>query len=210
MGKHPIADSKSRTEFRRHLDFQIISDWIEADSRVLDLGCGRGILLEHLQRAKNVTGVGVDSDPAKILGCIKRGVSAYKGDINPFLGQFPDNFFDWVVCSRTLPELPQPARMIEESLRVGRRLAMGFVNHGYWFNRWNMIRYGHRAINEVFPRAWHQSNPSNPVSVRDFEGFCRNQSYDINRVVYLRGDWKTHCSVWPNFFAGYVLYDISR
>ena len=202
--------SMSRTEFRRHLDFQIINDWIDPNSRVLDLGCGRGILLEHLQREKNVTGIGVDSAPEKILGCVKRGVSAYQGDIEPVLGQFPDGFFDWVICSQTLPELTRPARIIEESLRVGQRLAMAFVNHGYWLNRWNMARYGHRVINEVYPRAWYHSNPSNPVSVRDFEGFCRTRQFNINRAVYLRGDWRNRCSVFPNLLAGYVLYDLSR
>lgn len=200
----------SRAEIKRHIDLQIISDWIEPKTRVLDLGCGRGILLEHLKSGKGVHGIGVDSDPQKILGCVKRGVSAYQGNADTLMHEFPDKFFDWVVCSRTVQELAKPETVINQALRVGKRLAMGFVNHGYWVNRVNIALHGRRVLNDVYPSPWHESNPSNPVTVLDFEEYCRDHKIAINQRVYLRGDWKTPCRFAPNLLAGYVLYDLSR
>ena len=198
-----------RTDIKREVDFQIITGWVEDGSRVLDLGCGRGILLEHLKRSKGVYGVGVDTDPEKILGCVKRGVTAYQGEVQAILKEYPDGFFDWVVCSRTVQELSNPEAVIFEALRVGKRLAVSFANHGFWLNRWNMIISGSRTLNEVYPQPWHSSEPSLPISICDFENFCASQKIVINRHVYLAGDWSTPCRLWPNLRAGYVLYDLS-
>lgn len=195
---------------KRHTDFQILSNWIDEGSRVLDLGCGRGVLLEYLHQTRQVKGIGVDTDLAKIQSCIKRGVSAYQGDAEAFLAEFPDNFFDWVILSRTLPELPCPGRVIAEALRVGRTLAVGFVNHGYWQNRLAFLRTGSRISNDVYPHAWQDETPSTPVTARIFEHFCREQSYSITRRVYLRGDWKTPLYALPNLRAGYAVYAVTR
>jgi len=90
---------------KRTVDMQIIGDWVEPGSRVLDLGCGRGVLLDYLQQTKQVRGLGVDLDFQKILGCVRRGVTAYQGDMEAFMHAFPDRFFDRVICSRTVQEL---------------------------------------------------------------------------------------------------------
>lgn len=195
---------------KRQADFQIISNWIDPRSRVLDLGCGRGVLLEHLQQTKEVTGVGVDTDLRKIQSCVRRGVNVYQGDAEKFLRQFPDEFFDWVILSRTLPEMPNPESVVAESLRVGKTLAVGFINHAYWLNRWAVLRKGHRIRNEVYPNAWYEDNPSNPVSIHGFEAFCREKDYKIKSRSYLGGDWKSPLKACPNLRAGYAVYAISR
>ena len=107
---------------KRTVDMQIIGDWVEPASRVLDLGCGRGVLLDYLQQTKQARGLGVDLDFQKILGCVRRGVTAYQGDMEAFMRAFPDRFFDRVICSRTVQELADPAAVILEALRVGREL----------------------------------------------------------------------------------------
>lgn len=81
---------------------QIIADWVEPKSRVLDLGCGRGVLLESLVQTKEVFGVGVDMQFEKISACVRRGITAYQGDMMTFMRSFPDAHFDRVICSRTL------------------------------------------------------------------------------------------------------------
>lgn len=199
----------SRSIIKREVDFQIISEWIEPGSRVLDLGCGRGILLEHLKRTKGVQGVGVDVDFQKILSCIKRGVTVYQGDIEMILKEFPDDFFDWVICSRTLQELEHSVLIIKEALRLSRHMAISFVNQGFWGNRLSILRGGSQVVSKLYPETWDQRRLSKPISIAEFERFCVEQNLQIHRKVYLLGDWKKTCSVLPNLRAGYAIYSIA-
>lgn len=198
----------SGTKDKRSVDMQIMRDWVEPKSRVLDLGCGRGILLEYLKQTRQVEAVGVDLKADKIGSCVKRGINAYMGDMMEFMRSFPDKHFDHVICSRTVQELSDPARVIEEALRVSTNLTVGFVNHGYWKNRFSMFFAGQRVVNDVYPTRWWESRPANPISVRQFERFCDLRGISIDRRVYLRGDWKRESSVMPNWLCGYAIYDL--
>ncbi|MDE3084293.1 MAG: methyltransferase domain-containing protein [Verrucomicrobiota bacterium] len=188
---------------------QIIADWVEPRSRVLDLGCGRGVLLEFLAQTKEVFDVGVDLDFEKVSACVRRGVAAYQGDMIEFMRAFPEAHFDRVICSRTLEELPDTASVIAEALRVGRVLTVGFINHAFWKNRLATFLRGRKPRNAVYTTEWFESRPSNPVSVADFEYFCATQKIRITRRVYLGGDWHAPCRFRPNLFAGYALYDLT-
>lgn len=201
MNKHPD---------KRTVDMRVIGDWVEPRSRVLDLGCGRGVLLEYLVHSRQVFAVGVDYDPEKIAGCVRRGLTAYQGDLEEFLREFPAGHFDLVVCSRTLEELARPRDVLREALRVGRSLVVGFVNHGFWKNRLAALRHGGKPRNEVYPHAWAESRPANPVTVAEFEAFCASEGLSIRRKVLLQGDWKAPCTVWPNLLAGYAVYELER
>lgn len=200
----------TRNLSRRHVDLEIITDWVASESRVLDLGCGRGLLLKNLGAKKSIYGVGVDTDPIKINGCIERGVNAYQGDIESILQEFPDNKFDVVICSRTVQELTHPANIIFEALRVGRSVAIGFVNHGFWLNRLSMIFKGKRIVNDVYPQQWFESSPDNPITIHEFELFCKQHQISIKRHVYLAGNWNTKLTFLPNLLSGYALYEIAR
>jgi methionine biosynthesis protein MetW len=191
---------------KRTVDMQIIGDWVEPASRVLDLGCGRGVLLDYLQQTKQARGLGVDLDFQKILGCVRRGVTAYQGDMEAFMRAFPDRF----ICSRTVQELADPAAVILEALRVGRALTVGFVNHGFWKNRADALFRGRKPRNPVYTTEWFESRPANPVTIDDFERFCAAKGIGISRRALLRGDWHTPCTFRPNLFSGYALYDLAR
>jgi methionine biosynthesis protein MetW len=195
---------------KRTVDMQIIADWVEPRSRVLDLGCGRGVLLESLVQTKEVFAVGVDLDFEKISSCIRRGITAYQGDMMTFMRAFPDGHFDRVICSRTLEEVGDPAAVIAEALRVGRAVTVGFVNYGYWKNRVDALLKGRKPRNVVYTTEWFESRPANPLTIADFEHFCTEKKIRPVRRALLRGDWKTRCTVRPNLFAGYALYDLQR
>ena len=188
---------------------QIIADWVQPGSRVLDLGCGRGVLLDYLRRKKNTFGIGVDLDFEKISACVRRHISAYQGDMTEFMKCFPDNYFDNVIISRTLEELSHPGAIIKEGLRVGCTLTIGFANSAFWKNRFDLFLGRHRPRNAIYTTEWSAAHPANPASIADFEHFCRTQKIHISRYAYLKGDWHTPCNFLPNFFAGYALYELS-
>lgn len=195
---------------RRQVDFQIIARWVSEGDRVLDLGCGRGVLLEYLKQKKSVYGVGVDINFERILSCVKRGVPAYHGDVRALLASFDDNAFDRVIFSRSVELLDDPDAILTEGLRVGKRVTVGFVNHGFWLNRVNFLLKGQRIVNEVYPRQWYETLRSNPFSVSEFDGFCADRQINIENRVYLGGNWSGECKVLPNLFAGYAIYDLSK
>jgi methionine biosynthesis protein MetW len=195
---------------KRTVDMQIIGEWVTPGSRVLDLGCGRGALLDYLVQTKEVAALGVDLDFERITACVARGLSVYQGDMTGFMRQFPDRHFDRVICSRTVQELGDPTGVILEALRVGRSLTVGFVNHGFWKNRVDALLRGRKVRNEVYTTEWFESRPSNPVTIADFEHFCAAQGITVTRRAHLLGNWRTPCRTLPNLFAGYALYDLAK
>ena len=195
---------------KRTVDMQVIADWVESGTRVLDLGCGRGSLLDYLVQTKGVRAIGVDLDFRRIAAAVHRGLSVYQGDMKQFMAAFPPGYFDRVICSRTVQELQDPNGVIEEALRVGRTLTVGFVNHAFWKNRTAALFRGRKLRNEVYTTEWFESRPTNPVSIADFEHFCAVRGITIVRRVFLRGNWRTPCGFAPNWFAGYALYDLRR
>lgn len=195
---------------KRTVDMQIIGDWVEPRTRVLDLGCGRGTLLGYLAQTKEVAGIGVDLDFHRITACVQRGVTAYQGDMLAFMREFPDRFFDRVICSRTVQELDDPTAVILEALRVGRTLTVGFVNHGFWKNRLATVVRGRKLRNAVYTTEWFESRPANPVTIADFEHFCAAKGILIARRVHLAGNWRSQRNFFPNLLAGYALYDLTR
>ncbi len=216
----------SRQNIKRETDLLILGEWIGQGASVLDLGCGRGILLEHLQKIKQVRAVGVDMDLGKVRGCVERGVSVMQGDVRKALATFEKEgvHFDWIVCSRTLEELDEPGELLESALKVGKRLAVSFANYGNWRNRLHMLMKGKRARSKTYEEAgrrhahvrentglpWYAAHPSNPVSVAAFEEFCQTRSLKIHRRVYLGGDWEKPCRWLPNLCAGYAVYEVSK
>jgi methionine biosynthesis protein MetW len=195
---------------KRTVDMEIIGDWVEPNTRVLDLGCGAGVLLDYLVQTKKVFGIGVDLDFAKITACVRRGVNAYQGDMTAFMRTFPENYFDRVISSRTMHELDDPTAVITEALRVGRTLTVGFVNHGYWKNRVDGLVRGRKVRNDVYTTEWFESRPANPLTIADFEHFCAVKKIRVARRAHLAGNWHTPCHSLPNILAGYALYDLTK
>lgn len=206
---------ENRYEVKKEADFKVIDNWVQPSESVLDLGCGRGILLEYLRDTKQVRGLGVDYDGGKATSSIARGVAVYQEDIRRALGNLGDQSFDWVIFSRMIDELPQPGSVLLEALRVGKRVALSFVNHGYWRNRLHFLGKGMKIKNDVYPDHWEKSGLMNHFSISEFESFCRkhrsgSNAFEVGRKIYHQGDWVKTCSLWPNLRAGLAIYELSR
>jgi methionine biosynthesis protein MetW len=168
-------------------DYAIISELVEPDSRVLDLGCGEGELLEWLARNKNVEARGIELDGRKVQRAIARGVSVYQGDIDTGLNGYPDASFDYVILSQTLQETRRPLQVLEEMLRIGKRAIVAFPNYGHWSVRLNLLLSGRAPRSRCFPHEWYDSPNIHFLTIRDFQTLVRREGWKAEREIFLSG-----------------------
>lgn len=180
-------------------DFSVIGAIIQPGSRVLDLGCGEGELLAWLVENKKVMARGVEISAANVRKAIGRGVSAYQGDIDEGLADYPDNAFDYVILSQTLQETRAPLQVLKEMLRVGRRAIISFPNFGHWSVRRAMLFTGQAPKTKLFPYDWYNSPNIHFLSVKDFEGLCRDKGFPIEKRFFLSGS--SQVTFLPNLLA---------
>ena len=140
---------------------------IQPGSRVLDLGCGDGQLLERLQREQQVSGQGVEIAAAAVLAATMRGVSVFQADLSEGLSWFPDNSFDVVVLEETLQTLAKPRLMLGEMLRVGRRGIVSFPNFAHWRVIVDLVAHGRMPVTERLPYHWYDSDNIHPFTLQD-------------------------------------------
>ncbi len=185
-------------------DFAVIGRMVTPGSRVLDLGCGEGELLEWLIRQKRVGARGVEISPARVRRAIARGVSAFQGDLNEGLADFPDKTFDYVILSQTLQETRQPLRVIQEMLRVGKRAIVSFPNFGHWRVRASMLFSGRSPRTSLFPYEWYETPNIHFLSVEDFERFAGENGFAIRHREFLAGE--RPISLLPNLRAEVAVF----
>jgi methionine biosynthesis protein MetW len=171
-------------------DFKIIAEIIQPGTRVLDLGCGEGLLLAWLATNKKVLARGVEIEAQNVRKAIARGVSAYQGDIDEGLADYPDKAFDYVILSQTLQETRAPLRVLTEMLRVGRKAIISFPNFGHWTVRSAMVFSGQAPKTDLFPYDWYNSPNIHFLSINDFEDLCRKNGFPIERRYFLSGSNK--------------------
>jgi methionine biosynthesis protein MetW len=188
-------------------DYAIIGDIIEPGTRVLDLGCGEGELLEWLTAAKGVIARGVELSGARVQRAIARGVSVFQSDIDQGLADYPDQAFDYVILSQTLQETRRPLNVLREMLRVGRRGIVAFPNFGHWRVRLSMLTSGGAPRTKLFPYAWHESPNIHFLTVHDFEELAEREGLNVERRYYLAGRRKV--TALPNLLAEVAVFLIS-
>jgi methionine biosynthesis protein MetW len=180
-------------------DFRVIGQIVEQGARVLDLGCGEGELLAWLVENKSVLARGVEISASQVRKAISRGVSAYQGDIDEGLADYPDSAFDYVILSQTLQETRSPLQVLREMLRVGRRAIVSFPNFGHWTVRRAMLFSGQAPKTKLFPYNWYNSPNIHFLSIRDFEALCSESGFPIAERYFLAGSSRVTFA--PNLLA---------
>ena len=202
-GKHAFV-----REILGRSDFAIIGDIVEPNTRVLDLGCGEGELLEWLAQNKGVDARGVEISGLKVQRAIARGVSVFQSDIDAGLADFSDQAFDYVILSQTLQETRHPRNVLREMLRVGRRGIVAFPNFGHWGVRLAMLTSGGAPRTRLFPYEWYESPNIHFLTVHDFEHLAALDGFRIERRYFLAGHRKV--TLLPNLLAEVAVYLVSR
>jgi len=179
--------SGTPASFSTRPDFVAIAKWIKPHAKVLDLGCGDGSLLRHLQEARGVTGYGMEIDDARVLACIKSGVNVLQNDLESGLSGFEDGSFDYVILSQTLQAIRHTERIVNEMLRVGREGIVTFPNFGYWRPRLQVLS-GNMPVSKALPYEWYDTPNIHLFTIDDFENFCDRHGIRIlERKVMVDG-----------------------
>jgi methionine biosynthesis protein MetW len=189
-------------------DYAIIGQIVEPKTRVLDLGCGEGELLEWLAANKKVDARGVEISSAKVQRAIARGVSVFQSDIEQALSDYPDQAFDYVILSQTLQETREPRQVLREMMRVGRRGIVAFPNFGHWRVRLSMMFSGRAPRTSLFPYEWYESPNIHILTVEDFEHLARLEELNVERRFFLSGHRKV--ATLPNLLAEVAVFLVRR
>ena len=165
-------------------DLALIARWIPPGSTVLDLGCGDGALLAHLQQEKGCLGYGVEIDDESVLACAQRGVNVIQRDIEAGLGMFRASRFDVVVLSMAIQVTHQTEKVLREMSEVGAEGIVSFPNFGHWFHAWSILR-GRMPVSREMPYEWYNTPNLHLATLHDFEDFLSKFRLDITGRAFL-------------------------
>ena len=194
-------------------DFTIISDWIEKNSTVLDLGCGDSTLLNFLVLSKNISGYGLEKDIVEVQQSIIKNINVIQADFNIGLDKyFDENFFDYAIMTQALQENKNPDRIILEMLRVAREGIVTFPNMGFWKNRFQLGFLGRMPISRSLPNNWFDTPNIHLCTFNDFERLCKNLDIKIIEKKVLDNNYSTNLllKLFPNFFGEIALYRFEK
>ncbi|HKM27611.1 MAG TPA: methionine biosynthesis protein MetW [Thiopseudomonas sp.] len=192
-------------------DLEIIQQWIPANSRVLDLGCGNGELLSWLQEHRNVTGYGLEIDPDNIAACIDKGVNVIEQNLDLGLGNFADDSFDVVVMTQALQVVHYPDKILQEMLRVGRTCIITFPNFGHWRCRWYLARHGRMPVSDFLPYTWYNTPNIHFCTFADFEALCSDMQMTVLDRLAVDRDHQHNLGnrIWPNLLGEIGIYRVT-
>ena len=162
----------SPAEAARREDFRAILGMVRPGARVLDIGCGEGLLLEMLARENGVEGRGLELSPANVSLCLARGLAVVQGDADHDLADFPNQSFDYAVLTQTLQAVHRPREVLSELLRIGERAIVSLPNFAHWKMRWELLTGGRMPTTRALPRAWWETDNIHLCTLRDFTTLC--------------------------------------
>ena len=166
-------------------EYKIISDIIDKSSRVLDVGCDDGTLMEYLKQNKDVDIRGIEISKEKVQTCISKGLTVLEGNAELDLKQFPNKSFDYVVLGQTLQAFVNPEIVIKELLRVGKKAIVTIPNFGHWKVRLNLLIKGTMPVTRTLPNEWYNTPNIHMCTIKDFFKFSETIDFKIFKSLAL-------------------------
>jgi methionine biosynthesis protein MetW len=194
-------------------DLLLVADMVEANSRVLDVGCGDGTLLRLLSEEKGVDARGIELSQGGVNDCVAKGLSVIQGDADTDLTAYPDDAFDYVILSQTLQATRQPRKVLENMLRIGRHAIVSFPNFGHWRIRVQVAIGGHMPRTRQLPAPWYETPNIHFCTISDFVGLVKEIDARIERGVALDRlgvPLQSSASFVWNLFGEQVIFRLTR
>ena len=179
------------------VDLRLIAGMIEPNTRVLDIGCGDGTLIDELFTTKGCDARGIEIDMAEVTRAVAHGLPVMHGDADTDLAHYPDDAFDYVILSRTLQAVGRPREVLRQMLRIGARAVVSFPNFGHWLVRWQLLRRGRMPMTATWDRMWYETPNIHPCTIHDFFDLCAAEGYAVER--WLAADEAGRRAPWRRF-----------
>ena len=169
-------------------EFKVIADLLPANTRVLDVGCGDGSLMNLLVKEKNIEVRGLELEKQNVQECIYKGLPVIQGDAETELYQFPNKSFDYVVLSQTLQAFYNPDKVLKELLRIGKSVIISIPNFGYWKVRTSLLFFGKMPVTKTLPNKWYNTPNLHMCTIKDLFNYCDDQNIIIKKVIGINED----------------------
>lgn len=196
-------------EAHKNIGYDIITELVPQKSSVLDLGCGDGELLSLLSSEKNIKGFGVEISEEGVSLCLEKGLYCYQADIDDGLVDYKDNSFDFVILNQTIQSVKRPYFVIKEIMRIGKKAVISFPNFAHISIRRQLACGGIMPKSQSIPFEWYDTPNIHMVTINDFEFFCRNNKYPIEKRLHFnmnKNETSRRAGFMPNLFAQYGLF----
>ena len=164
-------------------EFKVIADLLPNNTRVLDVGCGDGALMDFLVKEKNIEVRGLELNQDNVQECIYKGLPVIQGNAETELYQFPKQSFDYVVLSQTLQAFYQPDKVLRELLRIGKSVVVSIPNFGYWKVRTSLLFFGKMPVTKTLPNTWFNTPNLHMCTIKDLFNYCEDQNITIKKVI---------------------------
>lgn len=189
-------------------DNRAILEMVEARTSVLDLGCGSGELMDLLEKEKKVKAVGIEIDDKAIYDCVAKGLTVHHGDIDSGLSEYRDKTFDYVILNQSLQQVKHIDPVIEDALRVGRKVIVGVPNFAFIRARVQLGLLGHSPMTSSLPYKWYETPNLRFLSINDFYDYCKEKKIKIEKTSFVGEKSKVY--IFPNFFASVGIFLLSK
>ncbi len=169
-------------------EFKVIADLLPDNTRVLDVGCGDGSLMNLLVKEKNIEVRGLELEKQNVQKCIYKGLPVIQGNAETELHQFPDQSFDYVILSQTLQAFYNPNRVLKELLRIGKFVVVSIPNFGFWKVRTSLLFFGKMPVTKTIPYKWYNTPNLHMCTIKDLFNYCDSHNINIKKVIGVNED----------------------